>query len=452
MALTKHPQGSIRELWSISFPLMLSSLSFLSILFVDRIFLTNYSTEAMTAAVHASTSGWVFVFAAIVLASISEVFVAQYYGAKDYQRIGEPVWQMIWFALGTSLLFIPVGYWGGFWLFGYGAEKQLAREYFNWMLYFGPAFALSAALTGFYIGRGKTHLVSLLAIGTNALNVLFDWLLIFGVEGWIPPMGTKGAAIATSIGAVLQALILMILFLRKTNRLHFGTGKWRLHRETMRNCLRIGFPNALFYGLEGIGWAYFYHMMDAKGVIYITVASICQNMNVLFYFFGEGINKAVIAIIGYLIGSNAFHRVGEVIWNGVILVVGFFAILVIVVSFGHDQLITLFLPHATPEQLASWHDPIVLGFYASVFYILFEGLRLLLTGVLTATGDTLFLLIGGTLMTWLGFMLPVYLLLIHFDSSVEISIFIIVFFGAISVALYTLRTYWMTAKEPTLVT
>jgi MATE family multidrug resistance protein len=73
MTLTRFPQGSFRELLSISLPLMLSSLSVMSMIFVDRLLLAHYSTEAMNAAVNATTFGWSLIGPWMVMASISEV-------------------------------------------------------------------------------------------------------------------------------------------------------------------------------------------------------------------------------------------------------------------------------------------------------------------------------------------------------------------------------------------
>ena len=50
-SLTRYPEGSIRELWTISFPLMVSTFAMLFMIFTDRIFLAHYSIDAMNASV-----------------------------------------------------------------------------------------------------------------------------------------------------------------------------------------------------------------------------------------------------------------------------------------------------------------------------------------------------------------------------------------------------------------
>jgi Na+-driven multidrug efflux pump len=54
--LTAYPQGSLRELWQISFPLIISLMSASLMLFLDRLFLAHYSLASLNAAAHAGAS------------------------------------------------------------------------------------------------------------------------------------------------------------------------------------------------------------------------------------------------------------------------------------------------------------------------------------------------------------------------------------------------------------
>ena len=91
--MTELKTGSVAELWKVSYPMMVSFFSMMLMVFVDRIFLSWYSTEAFNAATTAGTLAWGFILGLITLASMSEVFVAQYNGAGKFSKIGSPVWQ-----------------------------------------------------------------------------------------------------------------------------------------------------------------------------------------------------------------------------------------------------------------------------------------------------------------------------------------------------------------------
>src|SRR5687767_7282451 len=105
--LTHYKEGSVKELWAISFPLILSMLSINVMIFIDRLILAKYDTRAMNAAVVAGLIFSIFQYGMMGIAGVSEVFVGQFNGAQKLRRIGEPIWQMIWFALLTIFIFIP---------------------------------------------------------------------------------------------------------------------------------------------------------------------------------------------------------------------------------------------------------------------------------------------------------------------------------------------------------
>lgn len=421
MALTRHVEGSIKELLTLSFPLMLSSFSVLAMIFSDRWFLAHYSITAHNAAVAATTFGWSFVFSWMCLAGISEVFVAQYNGAGLQQKLGEPVWQMIWLSIASWLFFIPLAYWGPALFFGNGIESVLERDYFRIMLLFGPFSVLYSALCGFFIGQGKTRLITCVVVFANLFNILMDWILIFGIENWIPSYGVKGAAVATSLATIFQGLVLGVIFLNQENRTHFGASLWKINLKALMQCLKVGLPTALFIAAEILAFGCYYMLMREKGTVFITVAGVCQSMLIVFFFFPEGLNKATTAIVGNMIGAGHAYLIPKVLKAGIILN-GFFLILVTTLFFfGTPLIIDQFLPYADQAFIDEIWDSLQMSLLLFGVFIGLEGLRMQLSGILTACGDTVFLLISGTGFVWICMWLPVYLLIAKGTAPVEVG-------------------------------
>ncbi len=438
MALTKHPEGSVRELWTIALPLMISSFSMLLMLFVDRILLAHYSTSAMNASVNASTMGWAFIFSGMVMASIAEVFVAQYNGAGLKERLGEPVWQMLWLSLSSFVFFIPLSIWGGAFFFANSPHENLEIDYFKWMLLFGPTYAMYSALCGFFVGQGKTHLVTGLAVVANLVNALFDYVLIFGVEGYIPSLGIEGAAIATSGSSLFQVIVLAVIFLNKKNRTLYKTGNFRIQYPLFLQCVKIGLPGAVFVAVEFFGFAIFYWLMTLMGERYITVAGINQSIILLFFFIPEGISKAVMTISGNFIGAKKYDRIPDVLRSGMLILVSFFALIATFFVYASDFLVKQFLPNASTQFLQDLSNTFSVCLVVMAFYLLFEGLRLLFSGILTAAGDTIFLLFAGCVSVWVFLILPVYLIVVQGGASVEFAALTSLFYSAMATLIY----YW----------
>lgn len=426
-SLTKYPEGSIGELWTISLPLMISSLASLLMIFVDRCFLARYSLDALNAAVNAGTLAWAFLGGIGMLTVMSEVFVAQYNGAKLHSFIGVPVWQMIWFSVFSSVIFIPLGLWGSQIFFKDSIYASLQNDYFSYLMLFGPLYPIMTAISGFYIGRGKTRLLIYLGIIANFINLIFDWIFIFGVKGFIPEMGIKGAAIATCIGTFFQCLILAILFFKKKNRQYYGANKWQFNPLVFKKCLRVGLPPAIFYALEIIGWTLFYIMMTSIGEIHITVSSVCQTVVILLSFFFDGLNRGVASLAGNFIGSKKINLINKLLKSSFKLLVIFTTIVSIFLLFQPKLIVEFLIPGSIEEQIFSWQNNSGDSFYSvlqvclvCVFvYLFFEGLRWIFAGLLTAAGDTLFLLIAGSFSVWVFLLIPVYFIVVRFSLAVQ---------------------------------
>ncbi len=429
-------------------------------IFTDRIFLARYSLEALNAAVNAGTLAWAIMGGCGMVTAMSEVFVAQYNGAGKFTKLGQPVWQMIWFSILSFALFIPLGLWGGPAFFNTGPYAAAEITYFRWMMFFGPSYALLTAFAGFFIGRGRTGVMILLAVGANLLNILLDWVLIFGIEGWIPEFGVQGAAIATCTGYVLEASMLAYLFLRKKNREQFGTGEWRLNWSEMRRVCKVGIPQGIFSCLEVLGWSIFYWMMTSISETHITISSICQSFTILLSFFYDGLSRGAAAIAGNMIGASKKELIGKMFKSGVLLLAIFsLAMSLFFVVDAQDTVRILFFEHfdgASNVILnSSMQSALRTCMVCAFIYLFFEGIRWLLSGILVAAGDTRFLLVAGSFSVWAFLLLPIYFFVVQMRLSVEFAWIITALYSAVVVAIYWVRFHrgaWreneLVAEEP----
>ena len=441
--LTRYPEGSVRELWSISLPLMISVFASLCMLFTDRLFLARYSLDALNAVANAGTLAWALMCGMGMVTAMSEVFVAQYNGAKLYQQIGVPVWQMIWLSFFSYVIFIPLGLFSSE-IFSFKANGMLEAQFFRWMMFFGPSYALMTSFAGFFIGRGKTKILIAVALIANLLNIFLDWLLIFGVPPYIPEMGIQGAAIATSCGYGFQAIMLAILFFRKRYRTEFGTSKWKFNIAEFNKCFKIGLPQGVFVTLELFGWAVFYWMMTSLGKTHITVSSICQSLWILFSFFGDGLSRGVTACAGNLIGSKKKDYLFRVMRSGLILQSIFICVIASILLLDSKDLIRLLFF----EHLESIGDQAIgidiintvrICLILTFINLFFEGARWVFSGLLIAAGDTFFLLITGSISVWIGLLLPVWAFVLRNHLAVEYAWLIASIYSLVLFIIYVHR-------------
>lgn len=414
--------GSLREIWHVAAPLMLMTFSTYAMLFADRMILSRYSVEAMNASAVAGTTYAIFMFSLLSLALIAEVFVGQYNGAGNFKKIGEPVWQMLWFALFSIIIFWPLAFFGGE-IFFNKPTTSLCIPYFRWLMLFGPAVPMLGALEAFNIGRGKTIAITVIAILANSTNILLDYLLVFGIEGFIPSMGLSGAAIATGIAQSLQVITLFALFLRPKHRKKFGTGNFHFKKKAFLQCLKVGTPMAISHAVAIAAWAFFNDLIAQTGLAYMTTIVICQNYFFLFCFITEGLGKAVATITANLIGAKQANLIPKMLSSAIRLHGIFVAILAIPLIIYSKPFIDMFLDSNTIpiETLPLLLDIIENALFWMWITLIFNGFFWIYSSQLTAAGDTKFIMYANMISAWLFLLLPTYLFIIRFHYSPSLS-------------------------------
>jgi MATE family multidrug resistance protein len=266
-----NTEGGYREVLVIAIPLILSTATWSVQHFVDRMFLTWYSPETIAAAMPAGMLSFTIISLFMGTAGYVSTFVAQYYGAKRYHRIGPALWQGIYISLFGGLVMlcvIPLAE-PAFRLIGHSPSIQEHEViYFQIMCIGGGAYIGSFALSGFFSGRGKTWPVMWVNAATTVVNLVLDYALIFGHWGF-PELGIRGAAIATVVAGVFSLLVFFtLLFSGGKDHIYHTKKGWRFEKDLFGRLLRFGFPSGMQFFLEIAGFTGFVLVVGRLGTAY----------------------------------------------------------------------------------------------------------------------------------------------------------------------------------------
>lgn len=265
-----NAEGGYREVLALAVPLILSTSGWTVQLYVDRMFLSWYSAQAIAAATPAGLLSYALMSPFIGTASYSETFVAQYYGAGLRRRVGPAVWQGVYVSVlgGLAMLcFIPLA--GPiFNLVGHEPPvRALEIDYFKILCLGGLPSVASSALFGFFSGLSRPWPVMWVTTFATIVNVILDYALIFGKWGF-PRMGIRGAGVATVLSAVCSLVICLALIATKSNNRVYQTIKgWKLEKELFFRLLRYGFPSGLQFFLEMAGFTVFLLLVGRLGTL-----------------------------------------------------------------------------------------------------------------------------------------------------------------------------------------
>ncbi len=438
--LTKYPVGSIRELWTISWPLILSLFSMSLMLFTDRLLLSRYSVLELNAAAASGTAVWLFLVLPVSIAAISEVFVGRFHGEERHRELGKPVWQMIIFSVIMTPIFCLIALFAPSFLFFDSLNAVSETIYFRTIILFAPAFFINIAIAGFFIGSGNVRIVTYCAIAANVINILFDYLLIYGF-GPIPALGIFGAAFATGIAEVIQCMILFAFFMNKENRMMYGTSEYRFDKKMFKESIRIGFPAGLGISIEVLAHFIFFRIIGYAGQENLTVAALVQSLYFLVFFLFEGLSKGVTTICSNLIGGKQIQNIKHVLRSACILQIGFF----IIIAGGYlcfsTPIIDFFLSSSDEAIILNekFMTQIRIALFWMCLFFLFDGFSRILVGQLTAAGDTKFLLYAGTFLNVLAYIVPIILLVYVAGGGADDAWMIIFCYSLTTSFVYYLR-------------
>ena len=140
-------------------------------------------------------------------------------------------------------------------------------EYFQILCVGAPAMLIAQAAASFYSGRGETWVVMWVDAAAAILNLVLDYLWIFGYAGF-PEWGVAGAAWATVVSLWIKAVVYVLLPLQREHREQYGTlSGLRLDWQLLRRMLYYGGPSGFQMLLDVLGFTVFILLVGRLGAV-----------------------------------------------------------------------------------------------------------------------------------------------------------------------------------------
>ena len=397
-AAVKRPRKIIRrKLFNLTSPIFVETLLIMLTGAVDVFMLSRYSDETVAAGgVVNQLLNLVFILYGITTLGTS-VLCSQYLGARQKKNVA----QVIGVSLLANLLMGLLVSAGLFFfakpslqlmglddnLIGYGVSYMKIVGGFSFLQ------ALSMTFSAILRSHNKAYYPMFVTLMINILNVIGNYLLIFGHFG-APRLGITGAGISTSASRLVAiCLLAYLLFTRVTPfpalKL-FKPFPW----DKIKNLLTIGLPAAgeqVSYNLSQVLITYFSVML---GTAALTARTYAMNIVMFSYVFAMAIGQGAAISIGHLIGEDRDNAAFSVEKYSIKL-----AMLVSVCI----SVLTALVGTDIFKLLSS--NPEVISIGATVLYIdvvLEIGRAVNITSVnsLNAAGDVMYPFITGVIVMW----------------------------------------------------
>jgi multidrug resistance protein, MATE family len=392
--LLNHEAGALLR---IAGPIVLSQLGGVGLNTMDTIMVGPLGAEALAAA------GLAFSLHVVLLMITTGTLlgmgplVSQAYGAGDRGACRAVLVQGVWLGVALSVPVAAINLVGEPIALMLGQESGVAGLVGGYMgaLAWGVfPILLFMAFRQFLEGMGLTKPAMVITFLGLAVNYLGNRVLIYGVEGWVEPMGVVGSGWATTI--VRWAMLLaMAVYLYRHPDLHpFRRVNWAPAAAMLRRIVRIGAPTGAQIGLEVGLFSFAAVMMGWFGALQLGTHQVTINIAATTFMVALGVSLAGSIRVGQHLGAGNPAGVRRASILTYLLSVGFMGICAALFLTIPEALLGLY--SRDPEIIALGRSLLLM---AAVFQ-LFDGAQVAGFCVLRGASDTRIPMLYAAISYW----------------------------------------------------
>ncbi|MDO4342955.1 MAG: MATE family efflux transporter [Eubacteriales bacterium] len=288
---------------------------------LDNIMVGQVGTEQMSGV--AIANQLVFVFNLCIFGGVSGagIFGAQFFGKGDSDGVRDILRIKLWLALVLSVaagvvftfwseplisLFLHEGSESG----DLAATLLYGKQYLSLMRLLLVPFALVQAYASTLRETGETKLPMQAGVVAVLVNLVFNYLLIYGKLGF-PVLGVQGAAIATILSRIVEAAIVIAWTHRNRERNPFAVGLYRTLRVPSALLGQVavkGSPLLVNEALWSMAMTTLAQCYSLRGLAVVAAVNITSTITNLFNIVFMSLGSSIGIIVGNLLGAGRMRE------------------------------------------------------------------------------------------------------------------------------------------------
>ncbi len=393
---------SIIEVFRLAFPSIISMVSITIQNFIDTAFISHIGKAEVAAVGLVTWYIWTILSFFRGITSITNTFVARYFGGRRFSSIGIIAWHFIYLAILSGVIYYIIGLFTPIILRIINPPSEvlpIAIEYTK--IRFLEAFfiVILFVLDDFFKGIKRPEISMFIIALISILNIFLDYTLIFGNFGF-PRLEVKGAAIATVISEFIGFAIFFYIFLSgKSTKNYKTTLIPHISIKIIKKIFKIGIPAGLQNVLDVASFLIFSIIITKMGTEAMAINQIVIQILSLTFMPGLGFSRAATTLCSSYIGENKINLARKSVHLSNIVALSI--MMPVAVTF-------ILIPEAYLKIFTS--DPSLISagkkiLLISAIYEAFDAIGLVYSGGLMGAGDTGFIMWTILLSAW-GLFLP----------------------------------------------
>ena len=332
MRLFSTYRSFYKENLQLAFPVILSQIGQITVQMADTAMVGNYGGDAPTplAAVSFATN----LFYIIFITSLGLTFgltplVGERFAQKRDRHVRELLQNglLLYSLIGVMATLVLIASRGVFpimasLMMGDGGDGSIsgvvdmALPYYDTLIWSMFPVMIWATIKQFLEGVGNTRVAMTTIIIANSLNILLNWIFIFGKCGF-EPMGAVGAGYATLISRVVQCLMMVIYFFRAKRFRIYTEGLLKRSMIKFRRIaeiLKVGIPISFHMFMEASAFVVAGIMVLAFGAASVSAYQIGVNMMNLTFMIVIAIGSSTTILCSHIYGNRDFSRLRRTVY------------------------------------------------------------------------------------------------------------------------------------------
>lgn len=324
---------------------------------------------------------------AIGLSTAVTAVVARRVGEKNVNAAAHAAAQSLVLALIAALITSIAGiFFAEKILILMGAEESVAKEgavYTQIMLGGSTVIIMLFLINGIFRGAGNAAMAMKSLWIASIINIILCPVLIYGV-GFIPPLGLKGAAIATTIGRGIGVLYQCYHLFKagdgviKIRKPHL-TWDW----PVIKTLYEVAWPATLQFFIQSGSWIFITYLVASSGGTDASAGYQVAIRNVVFFILPAwGLSNAAATLVGQNLGAGQVDRAEKSVLLTARYNAYFMAAVMILFVFFSSAIISIF----TKEPVVHQYGTSALRIIGSGY--IFYGIGMVMIQALNGAGDT----------------------------------------------------------------
>jgi len=331
---------------SIAIPLTLQNLLFSSFTLIDTVMVGKLGDLPLAAVGMAGKWSWFLNIVLFGCTSGAAVFIAQYFGAGDHKGIHRTYGLMSMLSLGSGLLFMALALLMPETIVSMFTKDPQAIEtasvYLRCIAVSYPFQALAKSAATLLQSTQRVVIPFIGAACSVSTNIVLNALLIFGLCGF-PALGVAGAAIASAVAAVVNALVIYGFGFAKRTMLRAPLSEMMdISRSFVREYVHIGAPamfNETIWALSILIYSAIFGHMSTEAYAAITVVKSIEDLSCVAVF---GMCSACAVMICSYVGQGRYDQAKACARYHIVLVTTMSAVIGGALILGRGAIMSLF--------------------------------------------------------------------------------------------------------------